>query len=197
MFGIEDEFLPGGAPLISSRRRLKWTPRRSTSASLQTPCKMSERWEMQLVIWFRLCEMQKRGCLCPEKHAAQVSCERPFRCHKLRDHAAPDRRAEGGKLRRARQEHRTAAGASGDLWWAAGARRSGERVGALSRSSAFRVQVVPKVMPEMPQRSRTSRSLKATSAAASLFPSTWCSQGSSPVPRWRPPTSKLVREYLC
>lgn len=74
-----------------------------------------------------LFSQQKLGCLCPEKYAAQISCSRPFRCYKLRDHPAADWRAEGGKLRRAHQEHWTAAGASGDLWWANGARRSEEQ----------------------------------------------------------------------
>lgn len=33
------------------------------------------------------------------------------------------------------------------------------------------------------------------SATASLSPSTWCSPGCSPAPRWRPPTSKSVSCY--
>lgn len=57
------------------------------------------------------------------------------------------------------------------------------------------LQVVLKVTPETPPRSRTSRSLRVMSATASLFPSTWCSHGCSPAPRWRPPTSKSVSCY--
>lgn len=57
------------------------------------------------------------------------------------------------------------------------------------------LQVALKVTPETPPRSRTSRSLRAMSATASLFPSTWCSRGCSPAPRWRPPTSKSVSCY--
>lgn len=47
-------------------------------------------------------------------------------------------------------------------------------------------------MPGTPQRSRTFRSLRETSATASPSPYTWSFPGSSPVPRWRPQTSKLV-----
>lgn len=58
------------------------------------------------------------------------------------------------------------------------------------------LQVVLKVTPETPPRSRTSRSPRVMSATASLFPSTWCSRGCSPAPRWRPPTSKSVSCFL-
>lgn len=57
------------------------------------------------------------------------------------------------------------------------------------------LQVAPKAMPETPRKSRTSRSPRVTSATVSPFPFTWCSPGSSPAPRWRPPTSKSVSSY--
>lgn len=54
------------------------------------------------------------------------------------------------------------------------------------------LQVVLKATPETPRKSRTSRSPRVMSATVSPFPFTWCSPGSSPAPRWRPPTSKSV-----
>lgn len=53
-------------------------------------------------------------------------------------------------------------------------------------------QGVQKATPATPRRFRTSRSPTGMCVGASPCPSTWCSPGSSPAPRWRPPTSKWV-----
>lgn len=51
----------------------------------------------------------------PEELVAQVPGQRPLRRHQLCNQPAADRRAAGGELRGAHQEHRPAAGAGGDL----------------------------------------------------------------------------------
>ena len=130
--------------------------------------------------------------LSSEKFTAKVSNPRTFRRHQLCDQPAADWRGGGRELRRPHQEYRASTCTSRNLRWVDDEISFFCKRGKCCFLNVRCVQVVPKATPEMPQRFRTSRSLKGTSATASLFPSTWCFPGCSPAPRWRPPTSKSV-----